>query len=102
MKPIIRRSNAITGKDVRPRTYRAPTNKKIDAEEKGIARRHARIPEQLSETYTISPASDPRARQRANDGPGQSLVQSSEKFKEYKKKLLAGESLLLLYLCAMS
>ena len=90
MKPIIRRSNAATGKDQRVRDYRPQATKKVDTEEKGIARRHARIPEQLSTTYMISPASEPRNRPAPTDGPGHSLTQTSEKFKEYKKKLLAG------------
>ena len=93
MKPIIRRSNAATGKDKRVRAYQPQAPKKVDSKEEGIARRHARIPEQLSTTYSISPAADPRARARQVDGPGPSLLQSSEKFKEYKKKLLAGKSL---------
>lgn len=95
MRPIIRRSQAATASDPSLRAYRPPPKKLINpnAEEKGIARRHARIPEMLTTSYTLAPSMDSRNR---NDGmaPGSGLLGAgSGKMKSYKKKLLLGQAI---------
>lgn len=61
------------------------------AEESGIARRHARVPDAMTETFTVSPDMDiAAARSRGGGMQNNSNLGTSVKMKEYKKKLVAG------------
>lgn len=100
MRPIIRRSKAYADKDEDLIELNKPTKEYTDSrkkgvreergEEKGIARRHARIPEMLTASFSISPALEARDRGTSGSG-GASVANGGQKFKDYKKKLLAGE-----------
>jgi transcription factor SPN1 len=118
MRPIIRRSKAFVDKDTsltgttasyeahRPRGDKArrPLNPNVGARQKAegsqgsgggaVARRHARIPEQLTQSFKVAPAADPRERpERSGGGVGQSIGAGSggAKMRSYKKKLVAGQ-----------
>lgn len=114
MRPIIRRSKAFVDKDTsvsattasyeahRPRTGR-PLNPNVAKRQQAegsqgsgggaVARRHARIPEQLTQSFKVAPAADPRERPERSGGVGQSIGAGSggAKMRSYKKKLVAGQ-----------
>ncbi|SCZ96069.1 BZ3500_MvSof-1268-A1-R1_Chr8-1g09983 [Microbotryum saponariae] len=110
MRPIIRRSKAFVDKDpyaeplTNPnanhsnRRIRVPagvvgtTNKAAD-DDAGLARRHARIPESFSASFSVAPPTSARDRHGAGGGlqSGHSVTAVSTKMKGYKKKLVAGQ-----------
>lgn len=104
MRPIIGRSKDFFDRDSSQRHPTSHSNSerlvksKLGENAQGesvIARRHARVPDAMTETFSVSPAMDIGAA-RARDGGGMGRSEgnsgSSAKMKEYKKKLLAGQS----------
>lgn len=108
MRPIIKRSKELYERDFetsailpssRRREERATASVgKVIASSGdigGIARRHARVPDAMTETFTVSPAMEGNRGDRSGGGGGigVSIGGSSTKFKDFKKRLVAGSSL---------
>lgn len=105
MRPIIRRSKLLSERDhtnlilTKPsKAYLASTTEgegrkreREREEEKGLARRHARIPEGLMASFSVSPALEPRERGEGGGTTGIGGTNGGTKFREYKKKLIAGQ-----------
>lgn len=122
MRPIIRRSKAFVDKDVsaaanttrayedyRPRASQGKLlNKNVAKRQQAegsqgsgggaVARRHARIPAQLTQSFKIAPIADAGEREaRMGGDAGRNPQQQSQsgggtKMREYKRKLVAAQS----------
>lgn len=101
MRPIIRRSKAFTDKildedeDEEDREVRRKIlamsggGKKKKVEEKGVQRRHARIPEMLTTSYRLAPDSGKEGGGGMGGSHGSTGV--TLKMRSFKKKLIAGQ-----------
>lgn len=104
MRPIIRVSKAIADRDIIPMIDYAPRRASASgvpkketgpggmATNESIARRHARIPEALTATFTVAPPEHASQRNTEAHGQVHGPTGVTSKMKEYKKKLVAGKS----------
>ncbi|KAM0787115.1 hypothetical protein ACM66B_006370 [Microbotryomycetes sp. NB124-2] len=108
MRPIIRRSKAMADRE-RPDfddenagygayDYAAQQEKRAEASQGAsggaVARRHARIPNQLSATFKVAPAADPSQRAEKVGGQlaSQGVAVGGTKIRSYKNKLKMGQA----------